>query len=116
LEITTSPSFGSNPDTQLSSPDSFPFRNTFSKGALQKKTPASDMSGSVYSTRVQINGTLPSRAAATSLAIAAGAAAEAGFALVSRGLSLFQYALQTSMSRSAGFGPHPIRPAKPERT
>lgn len=44
------------------------------------------MSGSVYSTLVHIKGTFPSRAAATSLAIEAGAAAAAG--LVSRGLPL----------------------------
>ena len=78
--------------------------------------PASDMSGSVYSTRVHTRGTFPSRAAATSLAIEAGAAAEAGFALVSKGLSLFQYALQTSTSSSAGLFPQPTFPARPDFT
>lgn len=74
------------------------------------------MSGSVYSTRVHTKGTLPSRAAATSLAIEAGAAAEAGFSLVSKGLSLLQYALQTSTSSSAGLSPQPTFPARPELT
>lgn len=48
------------------------------------------MSGFVYSTRVQINGVLPWRAAETSFAMDAGAAADAGFDLVSNGLASFQ--------------------------
>lgn len=73
------------------------------------------MSGCVYETVLQMTGTFEDRAAARRRRIESGDTAAARLELISSGDPRVQYAVQTSIMRRAGRGPHPILLAKPEK-
>jgi hypothetical protein len=70
-------------------------------GALRKKSPASDMPDSEYSTRIYNNMRLPAPLAplCTTCPVKAGAAFDTEFEDVSSGECLMKYAMQRSTSR-----------------
>lgn len=115
--MTASPSIGVSPaaSTQPPNPRPSPRWKMSSDLLLSQNIPASRMSGCSYSTRVQMMGTPPERAASRRRFMDAGEAALAGLLEVSSGEDGAQYALHASTMRRAGRAPHPIFLENPER-